>query len=356
MIFRLKNELFDYMYVKKQMEQRYILQFLYRAGNSNKEIHESLKRIYGKDAYSASAVQYWTQQFKLGRKSVEDEPRSGRPRDDVYRTIIQNEVEEDPYCSIRLIAKKTKIAISTVFQIMTQELGYQYKHLHWIPHNLTFEMKQNRVSQSKQILNSLQTAQRSHFNNILTGDESWFVYINQPKARWVLVDDDPGDVLERSAFQKKKMVTIFVKKNGDFFVELLPDGQNFNSKYFIDVIISKIYELAYPNGWKTKDKKCLLHFDNAPAHKSKISMETLAKYPFKLILNPPYSPDISPLDFSILGTIKARMPYEALETDEALKDAIETILNDLGKEYLKNVYNAWEKRLLDVISKNGEYL
>lgn len=152
------------------------------------------------------------------------------------------------------------------------------------------------------------------------------------------------------------MVSIFVKKNGEFFVELLPEGQNFNSQYFIDVIIPKIYDLAYPKGWKTKDKKCLLHFDNAPSHKSKITMETLAKYPFKLILNPPYSPDISPLDFSILGTIKSKMPFETLESDEALREAIETILNDLGKDYLKNVFLAWEKRLQDVISRNGEYL
>ena len=85
-------------------------------------------------------------------------------------------------------------------------------------------------------------------------------------------------------------------------------------------------------------------------------METLAKYPFKLILNPPYSPDIAPLDFSILGTIKSKMPYETFELDDALKEAIETILNDLGKEYLKKVFLAWEKRLNDVILKNGEYI
>ena len=62
--------------------------------------------------------------MKLGRKSVEDEHRPGRPRNEVYRSIVQCEVNEDPYFSIRIIAKKTKIAISTVFQIITQEFGY----------------------------------------------------------------------------------------------------------------------------------------------------------------------------------------------------------------------------------------
>ena len=65
------------------MEQRTIIQFLYRLDNSNEEIHKALKRAYGDNAYSQSAVQYWTQQFKLGRKSVEDEHRPGRPRNEV---------------------------------------------------------------------------------------------------------------------------------------------------------------------------------------------------------------------------------------------------------------------------------
>lgn len=46
----------------------------------------------------------------------------------------------------------------------------------------------------------------SHFNKVVTGDKSWFIYINEQKARWVLVDDNPGDVLEILDYQKKKMV------------------------------------------------------------------------------------------------------------------------------------------------------
>ena len=37
--------------------------------------------------------------------------------------------------------------------------------------------------------------------------------------------------------------------------------------------------LAYPNGYTQGNKKCLLHYDNAPVHKSTATKNELAKYP-----------------------------------------------------------------------------
>ena len=67
------------------------------------------------------------------------------------------------------------------------------------------------------------------------------------------------------------MVSIFIKKNGTFFVDLLPNGQKFNSEYFVDSIIPQINTLAYPKGYKYGNKRCSLHFDNAPSHKSALT-------------------------------------------------------------------------------------
>ena len=49
------------------------------------------------------------------------------------------------------------------------------------------------------------------------------------------------------------------------------------------------------------------------------------------------------------------MPYESVDS-EALKEIIETILNDLGKDFIKHVFQALEKRLQKVIDNNGEYI
>jgi len=38
-----------------------------------------LKQAYGEDCLSRTQCHEWYQHFKLGRKSIEDDPKSGRP-------------------------------------------------------------------------------------------------------------------------------------------------------------------------------------------------------------------------------------------------------------------------------------
>ena len=99
-----------------------------------------------------------------------------------------------------------------------------------------------------------------------------------------------------------------------------------------------------------------MHFDNARPHKSAGAQEAFKTYPYQAVRNPPCSPDVSPLDFGIFGTGKDLMPIGTIESDEELKETITSISNDLGKDYFKNVFLAWEKRLQQVIDTNGDYV
>ena len=62
------------------------------------------------------------------------------------------------------------------------------------------------------------------------------------------------------------------------------------------------------------------------------------------------------MDFGIFGTVKNKMPYESIDSEESLKEIIVSILNDLGKEFIKRVFEAWEERLIQVIKNKGEYI
>ena len=50
------------------------------------------------------------------------------------------------------------------------------------------------------------------------------------------------------------------------------------------------------------------------------------------------------------------MPYESIDSEESLKEIIVSILNDLVKEFIKRVFEAWEERLIQVIKNKGEYI
>ena len=64
------------------------------------------------------------------------------------------------------------------------------------------------------------------------------------------------------------MVTIFIQRNGDFFVELPPQGKTFDTEYFTTSIIPQINKLVFPVGYHEGEKKALVHFNNARPHKS----------------------------------------------------------------------------------------
>ena len=61
-------------------------------------------------------------------------------------------LEDEPYASIRTIAKSLRIPKSTVHYTLTQVFGWKIKHLRWIPHNLNSAQIENRVLKSKALL------------------------------------------------------------------------------------------------------------------------------------------------------------------------------------------------------------
>lgn len=338
------------------MEQRCVIHFLHLKKYTSAQIYQELLIVYGQEALALSSVKYWKKQFKLGRTCLEDAPRSGRPQEIFLTDFVSKLLNKDPYLSAHQISKKLNISVHTVINILTDDLGLNYRHLRWVPHMLTPEIKQIRVAQCKVILEALETAKRSHFNGIITGDESWFLYYYQNEHRWVLKSEDPGEIVAPTNYQRKNMISIYISKTGNFLIDIMPEGMKFNSLYFCNMIIPQLVDFAYPNGKKAGQKNWILHFDNAPSHKSKLSMETLKKFPFRILPNPIYSPDVAPLDFGIFGTVKEKMPNATFDDPEELKEQITEILNELGPAYIKQLFETWEERLREVIRSGGEYI
>lgn len=71
---------------------------------------------------------------------------------------------------------------------------------------------------------------------------------------------------------------------------------------------------------------------------------------------PPYSPDIAPSDFFLFGYIKSKLNGKHFDSVESLIEEVQEILSEISKETLKKVFEDWERRLNEVINRNGEFI
>jgi transposase len=87
-------------------------------------------------------------------------------------------------------------------------------------------------------------------------------------------------------------------------IAILPEGQKVNSAYFIESVLRSLAEICYPQGKGTRERRILLHFDNAQVHNAEGVRESLASFGFRRMAHRPYSPDLAPRDFCLSDAMK----------------------------------------------------
>lgn len=109
--------------------------------------------------------------------------------------------------------------------------------------------------------------------------------------------------------------------------------------------------------------------DGAPPHRTRENLDFIHKhYDGRVIAKgfparhkkgmdwPPYSPDLSPMDYYLWGNVKDKV-YKNRPTDlPALKQKISDTMSAIPEEELKKTIDNFEKRLRLTISKEGEHI
>lgn len=338
-----------------EIENLYACAFCYRRDMKAEHIAEIFEEIYGEQAYSIDSIRYWIRQINVGRTNLHDQPAREKPKDDGITVAVKSMIDNNPLFSARQIAKMLGISPSTVIDRLTNVLGYHCYQTKWVPHMLNDVQKQNKVILAKSMLEILHSEQRTHFCNIVTGDESWFLYQYTQSSQWVISKDELINRTIKTNMQRKMFVTIFFNGDGVVLVDFLPKGAKFNSDYFIN-IIEQIDEKMYPQGRSPRCARKVLHYDNSPCHKSKKVNDFLFKSNFRTMKHPAYSPDIAPSDFGLFGTVKEKLEGVEHATEKDLQDHIIEILNSFSKSYWQSLFMEWIERLEKVITINGNYI
>ena len=105
-----------------------------------------------------------------------------------------------------------------------------------------------------------------------------------------------------------------------------------------------------------KKKRIIFHQDNAPCHKSMKTMAKLSKLGYKLLLHPPYSPDLAPGDYWLFADLEKMLQGKIFGSNEEVIAETEAYFEAKDKSFYKHGIEKLEKRWNDCIALKGDYI
>ena len=123
--------------------QRAVIEFLVKEEIPTAEIHQRLQRAYGSVCMVATSG---VKHFKDGNTSIQDEPRSGRPRTastERNKERVDEIIQDDMRVTVDTLARIRGIGHNAV-QEMIESLGYRKVCARSVPRLLTKDHKGQR--------------------------------------------------------------------------------------------------------------------------------------------------------------------------------------------------------------------
>lgn len=336
-------------------ELRYVIHYCFLRHMTGDEILIEMRRAYGRNAPSRSSIFLWLQKFSNGKKDIDDEPRDGRPKFQENAIAIIDALDKEPYASTNRLEELTNIPQSTVWRILKKDLKYNLCFCKWVPYKISDEIRQKRVEMAQSMLEIL-TSESISWNDIITGDESWFYWSYEQVQMWLPENSERPQIPKPTIGLKKTLFSIYFSLRGIIIFDDLEQKGRFNAKYFVEQILPKIDSFYRGFRPKNRAKNVFLHLDNAKPHNAKISKYKIDEYGLIRMEHPPYSPDLAPCDFWLFGFLKEKLKGSHFTSQDELKQSIWQILENISENEISSVYDEWIFRLNAVIEKEGNYL
>ena len=155
---------------------RGVIRYLQKKGLTTKEIHTDMVSTLGDDASALSTVKKWAAEFKKGRESFEDNPRSGRSS----TATTQENIDRIH----QMVINERRLTISHLadVNILHNELGMSKVSARWVPRLLTPDQKLTRLVMSEANLARFEADPDRFVERFLTQDECW-VHHFEPETK-----------------------------------------------------------------------------------------------------------------------------------------------------------------------------
>jgi len=321
-----------------------------------------LDKHYSNSAPGKSTVEKWFAKFKRGEMSVEDDARSGRPKEAVTNENIKKVhkiILNDRKVKLIEVAETLKISKERVGHIIHEYLDMRKLCAKWVPRVLTIDQKQKRCDDSEQCLAIFNRNKDEFFRRYITMDETWIHHYtpesNRQSAEWTGRGEPKPKRGKMQQSAGKVMASVFWDARGIIFIDYCKKGHTINSDYYI-ALLEHLKDQIAKKRPHLKKKKVLFHQDNALCHKSIKTMAKLHELGFELLPHPAYSPDLAPSDFFLFADLKRMLAGKKFSSDEEVIAETEAYFETREKSYYKNGIEKLYDRYNRCIALEGNYI
>ncbi|CAF3330102.1 unnamed protein product [Rotaria socialis] len=286
----------------------------------------------------------------LGEGAVVDRtyrPKSGRPLEsDIERLKVL--IEDNPRLTTRELSAMLGCNQSTIDRHL-YEMGKVNKLEKWVPHQLTSDNIQQRITICNSLL-SKRNLQR-FLQQIVTGDEKWVLYVDHTrKHQWVNPEDFPEPEPENDLHSKKVMLSIWWDCEGIIYWEFLPPNATIDSKLYCPNL--KVALQAN----RPERRKIRLFHDNAKPHVSKFSRQKLEEIGWEFLPHPPYLPDLASSDYHLFRSLHNHLVKKHFDDQAHLKSDLETYFLSLPEKFFEDSILDLPKGWECLVDNNGVYV
>ena len=331
-----------------KVEYRAVIQYLYLKGKTGKEIHGELADVYVSSAPSYAQIKFWVGEFKRGRRSLEDEARSGRPLDVTNEEMckkVRDLIYSDRRIQVGEIAQALGFSHGSISTILHDRLGMRKLTARWVPKSLSDEQTATSASVCSTLLKHF-GSKDDFLLRLVTVDETWVHYYEpENKAQscqWVGPGSPRPKKFKTQPSAGKVMATVFWDTKGVIMLDLLPKRSTITGVYYAN-LLDQLRTAIHEKCPGKLSKGVLLQQDNARVHTCKVAMDAVERNGYELIPHPAYSPDLSPSDF-LFPNLKKDIRGLHFWSDEEVMMAVEEWVNGKYPDFFSSGLMALEHR------------
>lgn len=341
---------------------RLLMLYDFKSGLNARQCHQRLLSAFPDVQVSERTIERWFSEFRDQKESIQDQPRSGRPKTAVTQEnirIVESLIRDFRNITYEEIQDALGISADAVHSILHDHLRVRKLVSRWIPHLLDERQKQGRVDWCKFMIEKFDRGQSASVSDIVTGDET-YIYCYDPGTKqqdtvWVFEEDKLPTKVVRGRSTGKQLVAIFFRRKGLVASVPLEQHKTVTADWYCTTCLPMVFSKLEEERPHMGLRGIFLHQDNAPAHTASKTSDFLQERHVKLVGHPPHSPDLAPCDFYLFPKMKKYLREKRYSSAEEAVAAMNDFLESLPKKALSDCFASWFDRMQKCIDANGEY-